>query len=140
MQHPDINKFERYQKDLKVEHLFPPLKGLCACGCGQPLGKRRRRWATDACRRQAVTIFFILKGNAGVIREELYKRDKGICALCGTQRKYAWHADHIIAVALGGGGCTLSNYQTLCKKCHLKKSYTDLGAIATRRELIRNDC
>lgn len=30
----------------------------------------------------------------------------------------AWHADHIIAVADGGGECTLENFQTLCIACH----------------------
>lgn len=34
-----------------------------------------------------------------------------------------WQADHIHAVAEGGGGCDLSNYRTLCVPCH--KSVTE---------------
>uniref|UniRef100_A0A803M0X5 DNA annealing helicase and endonuclease ZRANB3 n=1 Tax=Chenopodium quinoa TaxID=63459 RepID=A0A803M0X5_CHEQI len=30
----------------------------------------------------------------------------------------AWHADHIIAVFIGGGECTLENMRTLCVACH----------------------
>jgi hypothetical protein len=29
-----------------------------------------------------------------------------------------WQADHIIAVAEGGGGCGLDNLRTLCTSCH----------------------
>lgn len=29
-----------------------------------------------------------------------------------------WEADHIVAVAEGGGLCGLEGYQTLCIKCH----------------------
>jgi hypothetical protein len=29
-----------------------------------------------------------------------------------------WQADHIVAVAEGGGGCGLDNLQTLCTPCH----------------------
>lgn len=32
-----------------------------------------------------------------------------------------WQADHIIPVALGGGGCGLENLRTLCVPCHLGK-------------------
>lgn len=33
-----------------------------------------------------------------------------------------WEADHIIAVAEGGGECDLDNVQTLCLRCHNRKS------------------
>lgn len=32
-----------------------------------------------------------------------------------------WHADHIIRVVDGGGGCGLNNIQSLCWRCHAKK-------------------
>ena len=33
-----------------------------------------------------------------------------------------WEADHVVAVAEGGGESDLQNYQTLCVPCHAKKS------------------
>lgn len=33
-------------------------------------------------------------------------------------RKTFWDADHVVAVASGGGECDLSNLQTLCLPCH----------------------
>jgi hypothetical protein len=33
-------------------------------------------------------------------------------------RRSLWDADHIVAVAEGGGQCDLSNLRTLCLKCH----------------------
>jgi hypothetical protein len=29
-----------------------------------------------------------------------------------------WQADHVVAVAEGGGGCGLDNLRTLCNTCH----------------------
>ena len=33
-----------------------------------------------------------------------------------------WQADHIHAVAEGGGQCGLSNFRTLCTACHLRET------------------
>jgi len=33
-----------------------------------------------------------------------------------------WEADHVVAVAEGGGESDLQNFQTLCVPCHAKKS------------------
>lgn len=37
-----------------------------------------------------------------------------------SHRKSWWDADHIVAVAEGGGECGLENYRTLCIPCHLR--------------------
>ncbi|MDP2998030.1 MAG: HNH endonuclease signature motif containing protein [Bryobacterales bacterium] len=83
----------------------------------------------------------------GYLREQVFARDKGICAECGIEaeaewkriqslrgkrrwqvltewrlqgrkRRDLWDADHIIPVVEGGGECDLSNIRTLCLKCH----------------------
>ena len=86
-----------------------------------------------------------LRSDPGHLRERVFERDCGICALCGTDcmaaylhikrlrgaararsvaewnlrgRKSLWDADHILPVAEGGGECDLSNLRTLCLKCH----------------------
>jgi 5-methylcytosine-specific restriction protein A len=86
-----------------------------------------------------------LRSDPGHLREPVFQRDRGICATCGIDcvaelrhvkklrgaarakvgrewglpgRKTLWDADHIVAVAEGGGECDLSNMRTLCLKCH----------------------
>lgn len=88
-----------------------------------------------------------LRTDPGYLREQLFVRDRGICAACGidTQaayfelrrsrgakkqrlleqwglarlhRKSLWDADHILAVVEGGGECDLANIRTLCLRCH----------------------
>jgi 5-methylcytosine-specific restriction enzyme A len=86
-----------------------------------------------------------LRSDPGHLRDRVFERDRGICALCGADcvaalrhikklrgaararasaewnlrgRKSLWDADHILPVAQGGGECDLSNLRTLCLKCH----------------------
>ena len=88
-----------------------------------------------------------LRTNPGYLREQVFLRDKGICAQCrvdtlrafrelrrarGTTRRNLllhwglkrmtrrslWDADHIVPVAEGGGECDLDNIRTLCLRCH----------------------
>lgn len=91
-----------------------------------------------------------LRKSSSYVRYCLFNRDKGVCAICGTntfllkqegkrmlkegnkegyfafakslgmpaRRKSWWDADHIVAVAEGGGECGLENYRTLCVPCH----------------------
>jgi 5-methylcytosine-specific restriction endonuclease McrA len=35
-----------------------------------------------------------------------------------ASRRSLWDADHIVAVAEGGGQCDLDNLRTLCVACH----------------------
>ncbi len=100
-----------------------------------------------------------LRSNPGYLREQVLRRDKGICAGCGVDtlsafrslrrargmrraamlaewglkrltRRSLWDADHILSVAEGGGECDLSNIRTLCLKCHR-------SATAALRERLR---
>lgn len=113
----------RYQKGLTLNDLFPKEEGQCACGCGQALTGRRTKWASRECNDKAYVKFAILKGNNGVIRKELFKRDLGYCHNCGVYDSN-WEADHIISVFKGGGACELDNFQTLCQYCHKQKTNT----------------
>jgi 5-methylcytosine-specific restriction enzyme A len=99
---------------------------------------RRFTFCSDACVHQ-----WKLRTDAGYLREQVYLRDHGVCALCGLDtealrkekrkldyaarrrfekdwggRRQLWDADHIVPVAEGGGECDLSNMRTLCLRCH----------------------
>jgi 5-methylcytosine-specific restriction endonuclease McrA len=88
-----------------------------------------------------------LRSDPGYLREQVFARDRGVCALCGHdceteirrlkrlsgarrvegwsrwglrpgQRRSLWDADHVVPVAEGGGECDLDNMRTLCLRCH----------------------
>jgi hypothetical protein len=116
-----LNPYSRTQTGLVCSDLFPTITpGVCVCGCGQALTGRKLRWASKECAAKALELFWIVKGVSRVIRNALAKRDNGICAHCGEQKP--WDADHIVPVHMGGGGCDLDNFQTLCDDCHKAKS------------------
>jgi 5-methylcytosine-specific restriction endonuclease McrA len=97
----------------------------------------RRTFASDDCVHR-----WKLRTQPGYVRQQVWNRDRGICGVCGVDtaqqdaaaqqqrqngRRWrkclalaSWHAHHIIPVAEGGGECDLSNYQTLCRDCHVR--------------------
>jgi 5-methylcytosine-specific restriction protein A len=113
---------------------------LCRwCNLEVPAG--RFTFCSDFCVEE-----WRLRSNPSHLRERVFERDKGICAICGVDcqaalmhlkksrgtarlklqtawrfrgsRKSLWDADHIVPVAEGGGECDLSNMRTLCLCCH----------------------
>lgn len=120
-----IDVFKRYQSGLRLADLYPLRKDKkCACGCGNNLPPRKRRWASTDCQEKAVVTFFIVKGDNYVIRDKVFERDNGYCSCCGVYSSN-WQADHILPVFLGGSACGLDNFQTLCEDCHKDKSYNE---------------
>lgn len=153
----------------------PTRRGVCR-GCGKPAGKGRRNWCSDECSEN-----HWVRASGSVMKEQIRKRDKGICALCslnclsllGEYRVFItshgirlthmakhdplaaawldfhhipsgrrdapltwgdwWDADHITAVADGGGACGLENIRTLCIPCHLEVTRQQAAARATIR-------
>lgn len=106
--------------------------------CGTPVPKGRYTFCSEECVHQ-----WRLRTDPGYLREMVFQRDKGVCALCGVntevlrkekrkldyaarrrferewgRRRTLWDADHIVPVAEGGGECDLDNMRTLCLKCH----------------------
>ena len=107
------------------------------------LAKRRRTFCSDYCVHQ-----WRLRTDPGYLRDQVFARDRGICAVCHidtiaaynalkrargparaaglhlygmksiTTRRSLWDADHIRPVAEGGGQCDLDNLRTLCLLCH----------------------
>ena len=112
--------------------------------CSRETPRGRRTFCSDACVHE-----WKLRTDPGYLREKVFERDRGVCALCGADttalrrdmrkldfaarrlflktwglreggRKSLWDADHIVPVAEGGGQCDLSNMRTLCLLCHRK--------------------
>lgn len=125
-----INKYSRYQSGLNLSFLYPSKDGFCACGCGQRLTGKQKRWASIQCRDNSYINFAIIKGDNSIIRQELFKRDHGFCYSCGVYDN-GWEADHIISIKSGGGASDLSNFQTLCKSCHKEKSKKNIKSSST---------
>lgn len=112
-------------------------RGLCRW-CGSEAPKGRFTFCGNACVHQ-----WKLRTDPGYLRDQVFERDKGVCAACGVDtealrknkrkldfaarrqferewgvRRNLWDADHVLPVSLGGGECDLSNMRTLCLKCH----------------------
>ena len=114
------------------------VKGHCRW-CGEPVPPPKRTFCSTECVHE-----WRIRTDPGYVREQLWKRDHGVCASCGldtveeartaykarSSRPYPdergkrgpWDADHIHPVHRGGGECGLDGYQTLCKECHKAKS------------------
>src|SRR5262249_29482062 len=108
-------------------------RGLCRwCGIAVPQGR------FTSCSPDCVHAW-TQRTDPGYLREQVFARDGGVCAQCGTDtealrrgkrkldwkarkqferdwghRRNLWDADHILPVAQGGGECDLTNMQTLC--------------------------
>lgn len=119
----------------------PSGRPLCR-RCRGEVPKGRRTFCSDLCVHE-----WRLRTDPGYVREQVFARDRGVCAACGIDtialrrdvrkldyasrraflktwrlregsRKSLWDADHIVPVAEGGGQCDLSNMRTLCLRCH----------------------
>ncbi len=55
----------------------------------------------------------------GEIQQEVYKRDRGKCRICGSTDNL--HFDHILPFSKGGSSKVASNIQLLCARHNLKK-------------------
>jgi len=107
------------------------------------LARRRRTFCSDYCVHQ-----WKLRTDPGYLRDQVFARDRGRCAVCQidtvaayaalkrargaaraaglrlygmksiASRRSLWDADHTLAVAEGGGQCELDNLRTLCLLCH----------------------
>lgn len=106
--------------------------------CGGDVPPRRFTFCSEACVHE-----WRLRTDPAYLREQVFARDRGVCARCGVdteilrkdkrkldyrarrqfekdwgRRRHLWDADHIVPVAEGGGECDLTNMRTLCLACH----------------------
>lgn len=85
-----------------------------------------RKRDKGVCAECGVDVVELRKALHGVLRKVPWRGRGRIYARFNLTRsefgRTWWEADHILAVKDGGGGCGLSNYQTLCIWCHKEKS------------------
>ncbi len=135
----------------------PNGRNLCRW-CNLEVPKGRQTFCSDWCVDE-----WKLRTDPGYLREKVFERDRGICAVCGTDceaawlhlrrlrgsarlkaknewrpgsRKSLWDADHIVPVVEGGGECDLANLRTLCLKCHRAATAELRERQAARRQQI----
>lgn len=107
---------------------------LIRCGFGVRAAIRKRdlgvcsRCGRDCiATRRRIRRFLVgprLRGRA-TRRIRLAKRILGLSS--SELIRDLWQAHHVHAVAAGGGGCGLENYETLCVWCHRALHGKDLG-------------
>jgi 5-methylcytosine-specific restriction protein A len=119
----------------------PHGRNLCRW-CGEETPKGRFTFCSDGCVHA-----WRIRSDPGYLREQVFRRDRGVCAQCGLDteslrkdmrkldyaarrrfekdwgidglgRRSLWDADHILPVCEGGGECDLDNIRTLCLNCH----------------------
>jgi len=110
--------------------------------CNLEVPPRRFTFCSEYCVNE-----WRLRTDPGYLREQVFVRDRGVCAICRIDthaayaelkrsrgafrlklldrwglkrisRKTLWDADHIVPVVEGGGECDLANIRTLCLVCH----------------------
>ncbi len=119
----------------------PAGRALCRW-CAMEVPAPRRTFCSEWCVHE-----WRLRSDPGYLREQVFKRDRGVCATCRVDtveahlqlkrargerrqdrlekwgltrvsRRSLWDADHVIPVVEGGGECDLDNIRTLCLICH----------------------
>lgn len=120
-----FDPYSRYNKQITFDYMFPKREdGLCSCGCGRPVKKAKKQWASNECQKYAIGVWLIITGNTQYIHGILKNYTPEACFKCGES---PCEADHIVPVNGGGGGSWLSNFQFLCKECHKIKTREDNG-------------
>lgn len=119
----------------------PNGRGLCRW-CNLEVPRGRFTFCSAFCVHE-----WKLRSQPAYLREQVFLRDRGICARCAVDttdaarklkcsrgnrrqellrhwglrsgsRKSLWDADHVLPVTEGGGECDLDNIRTLCLRCH----------------------
>lgn len=126
--------------------------GRCLCRvCSVEVPPHRRTYCSQECvDAQANDVELQVRRSPSFAREQVWLRDRGVCAACGFDIKpllrehwskhtsdaewikkavengydsgHLWQMDHIVPVCEGGGECGLDNLRTLCTACHRRET------------------
>lgn len=111
--------------------VFERDRGICAlCGLDTEALRAEINAMFQRARSGERINWALLTSHAIPFNRVIYRKDAdGIYTTLGL----IWDADHIKAVAEGGGECDLDNYRTLCCKCHRKESAALSGRLAAAK-------
>lgn len=76
-----------------VKQRGPNGETLCSCGCGRPPGKGRRTWHSAECVER-----WKVANDPQHVRNFLWRRDRGVCAICGVDSERARECARIASV------------------------------------------
>ena len=82
--------------------------------------KFRLRLVDESIAEQAVPELPVERGIPSAIKQEVYKRDRGRCVICGARDNL--HFDHDLPFSVGGSSLTAKNVRLLCARHNLEKS------------------
>ncbi len=120
--------------------------------CGKPKSQWTRRTDWTCCSVKCTETFWKEHDKSLSWQEQRFKalrRDNYTCQDCGDKYSTTYkglsgieiedemdgklEVDHIKPVSIGGDGLDLDNLQTLCIKCHRKKTKSDMKVISKFR-------
>jgi 5-methylcytosine-specific restriction endonuclease McrA len=91
----------------------------------RPLRLRTSRKRDDSARPNAAARGYCDKRHRAW-RQAVLTRDAFACVDCGRIDQ-ANHADHVVAISQGGERYDVGNGQTLCVRCHARKTRREQG-------------
>ena len=105
--------------------------------CGQEILKKDGSINKRASWHPACVVEYRLIHFPTDTRRAVWKRDRGVCYLCGENAgRHGWEVEHIKPLYESNGDITywqLSNIAAVCVPCHQKKSAKEAGQRAQAR-------
>ena len=89
---------------------------ICSCGCGRPPGKGRRTWHSQECVDR-----WRWANDPQFVRQKLYERDRGVCAICGVD---SVRMELRAMVASGSGWSSGHGYHARIESFHRRNGWS----------------
>ena len=99
---------------------FQLVQGFIESDGKRSVFKFRLRLVDESVAEQALPELPMERGIPSAVKQEVYKRDRGQCVLCGARDNL--HFDHDLPFSVGGSSLTAKNVRLLCARHNLQKS------------------
>lgn len=99
---------------------FQLVQGFIESDGKRSVFKFRLRLVDESVAEQALPELPVERGIPSAVKQEVYKRDRGQCVLCGARDNL--HFDHDLPFSVGGSSLTAKNVRLLCARHNLQKS------------------